>query len=38
MHRRFAHRVDIAMKENEVDKALEFGLQQRYVEVKTGLP
>jgi 3D (Asp-Asp-Asp) domain-containing protein len=38
MNRRFAHRVDIAMKENEVDKALEFGLQQRYVEVKTGLP
>jgi 3D (Asp-Asp-Asp) domain-containing protein len=38
MHRRFAHRVDVAMKENEVGKALEFGLQQRYVEVITRIP
>ena len=33
MNRRFAHRVDIAMMEDEVDRALEFGIQQRYVEV-----
>ena len=38
MHRRFAHRVDIAMNENEVDRALEFGVQKRYVEVKSGRP
>src|SRR5512134_82627 len=38
MHRRFAHRVDIAMRTDEVDKALEFGIQQRYVEVKPGRP
>ncbi|MBP2668981.1 MAG: hypothetical protein H6Q80_1183 [Deltaproteobacteria bacterium] len=37
-HRRFAHRVDIAMRTDEVDKALEFGIQQRYVEVKPGRP
>ncbi len=34
MNRRFAHRVDIAMKEDAVDDALEFGLQRRVVEVK----
>ncbi|MGA8752145.1 hypothetical protein [Candidatus Deferrimicrobium sp.] len=33
MNRRFAHRVDIAMKKNEVDRALEFGIQRRHVEV-----
>ncbi len=33
MHRRFAHRVDIAMRKDEVDRALEFGIQRRYVEV-----
>ena len=33
MHRRFAHRVDIAMRKDEVDRALEFGLQRRLVEV-----
>lgn len=38
MHRRFAHRVDIAMREDEVDKAIEFGIQRRYVEVKPGRP
>ncbi|MBI5905387.1 MAG: hypothetical protein HZB86_07515 [Deltaproteobacteria bacterium] len=37
-HRRFSHRVDIAMKEDEVDRALEFGIQRRYVEVKPGGP
>jgi 3D (Asp-Asp-Asp) domain-containing protein len=34
MNRRFAHRVDIAMRKNEVDRALEFGIQRRYVEIK----
>jgi 3D (Asp-Asp-Asp) domain-containing protein len=34
LHRRYAHRVDIAMRTDEVDKALEFGVQRRYVEVK----
>jgi 3D (Asp-Asp-Asp) domain-containing protein len=38
MHRRFAHRVDIAMRTNEVDKALEFGIQRRRVEVKPKSP
>jgi len=38
MHRRFAHRVDIAMREDEVDKAIEFGIQRRQVEVITGRP
>ena len=33
MHRRFAHRVDIAMRKDEVDRALEFGIQRRLVEV-----
>lgn len=33
MHRRFAHRVDIAMRKDEVDKAVEFGIQRRHVEV-----
>jgi 3D (Asp-Asp-Asp) domain-containing protein len=31
MHRRFAHRVDVAMREHEVDEALEFGRQRRIV-------
>ena len=34
INRRFSHRVDIAMRKNEVDRALEFGIQRRYVEVK----
>ena len=38
MNRRFAHRVDIAMRKDEVDRALEFVIQQRYVEVKPGRP
>ncbi|MGB7631632.1 MAG: hypothetical protein WBM29_11220 [Candidatus Deferrimicrobium sp.] len=37
-NRRFAHRVDIAMREDEADRALEFGIQRRYVEIKTGHP
>jgi 3D (Asp-Asp-Asp) domain-containing protein len=36
MNRRFAHRVDIAMRKDEVDRAIEFGIQRRQVEVKTG--
>ena len=38
MNRRFAHRVDIAMRTDEVDKALEFGVQRRHVAVKPGRP
>jgi 3D (Asp-Asp-Asp) domain-containing protein len=38
MNRRFAHRVDIAMGKDEVDRALEFGIQRRLVEVKPGRP
>jgi len=38
MNRRFAHRVDIAMGKDEVDRALEFGIQRRQVEVITGRP
>ncbi len=34
MNRRFSHRVDIAMKENAVEEALEFGLQRRVVQVR----
>ena len=34
MHRRFSHRVDIAMREGEIEEALEFGLQRRIVEAK----
>jgi len=34
MHRRFAHRVDIAMRGHEIEEALEFGLQRRIVEAK----
>jgi 3D (Asp-Asp-Asp) domain-containing protein len=33
VNRRYAHRVDIAMKESEVEEALEFGLQRRVVDV-----
>jgi 3D (Asp-Asp-Asp) domain-containing protein len=38
MNRRFAHRVDIAMRKHEVDKALEFGIQRRHVKVIPGRP
>ncbi len=38
MNRRYANRVDIAMRKNEVDRAIEFGVQQRYVEVKLERP
>jgi len=31
MHRRFAHRVDVAMREHEIEEALEFGRQRRIV-------
>jgi len=34
MHRRFAHRVDVAMREHEIEEALEFGRQRRIVEAK----
>src|SRR5574341_1396970 len=34
MHKRYSHRVDIAMKEDEVEEARQFGLQKRLVEVK----
>jgi 3D (Asp-Asp-Asp) domain-containing protein len=34
MHRRHAHRVDIAMGEDEIEEAMEFGLQRRIVEAK----
>jgi len=34
MHRRFGHRVDIAMRQDEIDQAAEFGLQRRIVQVK----
>jgi 3D (Asp-Asp-Asp) domain-containing protein len=34
MHRRHAHRVDIAMREHEIEEAMEFGLQRRVVEAK----
>ncbi len=33
MHKRFPYRVDIAMRENEIAEAREFGLQKRFVEV-----
>ena len=38
MNRRFAHRVDIAMRKDEVDRALEFGIQRRLVGVKPVRP
>lgn len=38
MNRRFTHRVDIAMGEDEVERALEFGIQRLYVEVKSAQP
>jgi 3D (Asp-Asp-Asp) domain-containing protein len=38
MNRRFAHRVDIAMRKHEVDRALEFGIQRRHVKVIPGRP
>lgn len=38
MNRRFTHRVDIAMNMDEVERALEFGIQRRYVEVKRERP
>lgn len=34
MHRRFAHRVDIAMKEDAIEQARDFGLQRRVVGAK----
>ncbi len=34
MHRRFRHRVDIAMRDDAVEEALEFGLQRRVVEIE----
>jgi len=34
MHRRFSHRVDIAMRDHEIEEAREFGLQRRIVQVK----
>lgn len=34
MHRRFPHRVDIAMRDHETREAREFGLQKRIVQVK----
>lgn len=34
MNRRFAHRVDIAMKEDAVEEALEFGVKRRLVAVR----
>lgn len=37
MNSRYSHRVDIAMRKDEVRKAVEFGLQQRVVEVKQHL-
>ncbi len=33
MNRKFGHRVDIAMRKDEVYRALEFGVQRRQVEV-----
>lgn len=38
MNRRFAHRVEIAMRKNEVGRALEFGIRRRHVESKPGHP
>ena len=38
MHRRFSHRVDIAMREEEVGRAVEFGIRRLQVEVKSVLP
>jgi 3D (Asp-Asp-Asp) domain-containing protein len=38
MNRRFAHRVDIAMKKDEVARAIKFGIQRRIVEVKLERP
>jgi 3D (Asp-Asp-Asp) domain-containing protein len=38
LNRRFAHRVDIAMRTDEVDKAIEFGVQRRHVVVKPAHP
>jgi len=38
MNRRFAHRVDIAMRKDEVNRAIEFGIQRRHVKVKPGRP
>jgi 3D (Asp-Asp-Asp) domain-containing protein len=38
MNRRFAHRVDIAMRKDEVDRAQEFGLQRLQVAVVAANP
>lgn len=32
LHRRFSHRVDIAMTKDEIEEARRFGVQRRYVE------
>ncbi len=34
MHRRFSHRVDIAMRESAIDEAVAFGVQKRVVRVE----
>ncbi len=34
MHRRYAHRVDIAMREDAIDEAVNFGVQKLVVQVK----
>jgi 3D (Asp-Asp-Asp) domain-containing protein len=34
MHRRFSHRVDIAMNEDEIGEAIEFGVRKCLVEEK----
>ena len=38
MNPKFPHRVDIAMRKDEVYRAIDFGIQQRQVEVFTGRP
>ena len=38
MNRRFSHRIDIAMNRDEVDRAIEFGVQRRFVEARPGYP
>jgi len=38
MNRRFTRRVDIAMGKDEVQRALEFGIQRRHVAVKSEPP
>lgn len=38
MNRRYSHRVDIAMREDEIARAREFGIQRRQVEVRSEHP